>query len=135
MAERKGHQVGESLLPRIVVQKTTHEILQNLKIELKAKSLNDVIMDLVSSYRGKVAPVAPDRPEQEAIGGQEKKRKVRARPALFSLEILREREGMLHFYTGMELGTVTLIVEELKVSRQQGVFFFVFFSALPMARL
>lgn len=120
----------------IKVTKATKKKLEDWKGRYGAPSMDVLLQMLV---------VDEDDHEEDAGGGgddeaakpaQPKRRKSNVRDPLYSLDILAERDGMLHYLTGLNRDAIDLII-----SRVQEVIFspavlanFVFFL-LPFAPL
>jgi hypothetical protein len=96
--------------------------LKKLKADLELKTTSDVVRMLLNHYHGRVD--APES-EDEDSGEPAKRRKIDVREALYSLEILSERPGMLEYYTGFDRPAVDLLIRrfsEVGLSRVFSLF-------------
>ncbi len=78
---------------------------------------------LVDHYQGEGEAAGSDADEHEDAEVPNKKRRVDVREPLYSLEILKERPGMVEYYTGLVLSAVELLIRRFReVSLRASVF-------------
>ena len=107
----------------VKVSVETKKKLKAWKKRFGAKSIDALLqsMDPEEVVRGASAGASAD--EGEDVGEPEKKRRIDVREALYSLEILSEREGMLEYYTGFDRSEVDLLVRRFSEVRRKHAFF------------
>jgi hypothetical protein len=99
--------------------------LKKLKADLELKTTSDVVRMLLDHYHGRVDAPESEENEGEDSGEPAKRRKIDVREALYSLEILSERPGMLEYYTGFDRPAVDLLIRrfsEVGLSRVFSLF-------------
>ena len=114
----------------INVKSGTLNKLQNLKTDTKAKSIDAVLQWLIELVSGEEASVHAEEPEKDEAPGAPKRRKIYVAEPLYTMEILRERRGMLEYLTSFEYSDIQLLVRRLV---KQARFFFRFFCFCRVA--
>ena len=92
----------------------THNDLKNLKERLGLKKLGEVVQILADHYLDRDPASENEQGEGEGVGEPAKKRRIDVRDALYSLEILSERRGMLEYYTGFDRPAVDLLTKRFR---------------------
>lgn len=95
----------------------TKKKLKNLRTEengLEKASLEDVLLWLLQDEEGDVGVKDAGA---EAVPGPKKKRKILVCDALYTLELISERSGMLEYLTGFELSDVQLLTKRFQEVR------------------
>ena len=113
--------------------KTTVELKQQVRDDLKEwkdgqghKSMSDAIAALLRDAQGGAGDDGDDGDDGENEDVPRRRRKLNVRDALYSLDILSERVGMLEYLTGFERGEVDLLIRCL----QEVIFHPLFFCSL-----
>lgn len=107
----------------IDVDDVVHGELKKLKADQGLRKVGDVVKMLVDHYQGEGEAAGSDADQHEDADVPNKKRKVDVREPLYSLEILKERPGMVEYYTGLELSAVELLIRRFReVSLRASVF-------------
>ncbi len=114
---------GGSGSAQLKVSQDTCSSLKKLKAESNAKSVDAVIQELMSRPKGQVGQDGGSGSEKEGSGEPVKRRKIDVREPLYSLEILKERTGMLEYYTGFDFPGVELLIRRFREVRQTLPFF------------
>ena len=105
---------GSEKISTVKLSRSRIEKLKNLKRELKVSSLDEVVATLVDDFdEAEEDDAANDEPEEELPSAQKKRKKL-VRPPLLSLSAMLERDGMLRYYTGLDKGTVEIVISEIK---------------------
>lgn len=107
----------------VEVSVDTREKLKKVKKDTSAKSIDAVINSLLNPHQDPRDEDVMEDDEQEEDPGPQKRRKVNVRTALFSLEILSEREGMLEYLTGFNRREIDLLIKRFEEVRFAGFFF------------
>ena len=108
----------------IKVTKETSEKLKVLKEQYGLPSMDALLQCMVLSGTEKGASISANGDMDEARDEPPKKRRIDVRDALYSLEILTERRGMLEYYTGFDRPAVDLLIKRFReVSWRTPVFF------------
>ena len=94
----------------IKVAAATKEKLKKWKDEIGAKSMDALFDAMTVGQRGPSPPVPREDEEEDADPAPQKKRKINVREALYSIEIMSDREGMLECLTGFDLAAVNLLI-------------------------
>jgi hypothetical protein len=97
--------------------------LKKLKADLELKTTSDVVRMLLDHYHGRGDAPESEENEDDDDGEPVKRRKVDVREALYSLEILSERPGMLEYYTGFDRPAVDLLIRRFSEVSLSRVFF------------
>jgi hypothetical protein len=79
----------------VKVSCAVHHLLKEKKEELGLRSVDAVLQHFLAGFRGKGEEDSPSSSEVEDSGEPVKRRRIDVREALYSLEILDERPGML----------------------------------------
>ena len=116
----------------IKVTRETSEKLKAWKEEYGAPSMDALFQCMVLSGKTKGASVAASVDEDEDDGEPAKKRRIDVRDALYSLEILSERRGMLEYYTGFDRPAVDLLIKRFREVSWRTPVFFIFVAALEL---
>ena len=116
----------------INVKSGTLNKLQNLKTDTKAKSIDAVLQRLIEQARAEEASVHAEEPEKDEAPGASKRRKIYVAEPLYTMEILRERRGMLEYLTSFEYSDIQLLVTRFS-EVMQARFFFRFFCFCRVA--
>ncbi len=98
----------------IDVDDDVHGELKKLKVEHGLKKVGDAVKMLVDHYQGPRLAAGSDEDEGEDSGEPVKRRRIDVREPLYSLEILKERPGMLEYYTGFDLPAVELLIRRFR---------------------
>jgi len=109
----------------VQVTLSTAERLKNLKKknpDIDASSINDVIKWLLDKDLDQGDADDDAGMEEEEAHAPQKKRKQNVRTPLYSLEILSDREGMLHYLAGFERSEVDLLVKRFGEVKIFGLF-------------
>lgn len=102
----------------------THNDLKNLKERLGLKKLGEVVRALVDHFLNRGPAMENEESDGEDLDEPAKKRRIDVRDALYSLEILSKRRGMLEYYTGFDRPAVDLLIQRFReVSWRTPVFF------------
>ncbi len=96
------------------IEQATHEDLKKVREKLGLKKMGDVVRMLVDHYQGPRLAAGSDEDEGEDSGEPVKRRRIDVREPLYSLEILKERPGMLEYYTGFDLPAVELLIRRFR---------------------
>jgi hypothetical protein len=105
---------------KVEVLVDTRAKLKKLKKDTEARSINDVITALLGEQQQQDEA---DGIEDHAQEGADEPMKRRVQDALYSLELLTERRGMLEFCTGFDRPAVDLLIRCFcEVSRSSFVF-------------
>ena len=107
----------------VEVSVDTREKLKKVKKDTSAKSIDAVINSLLNPHQDPRDEDVMEDDEQEEDPGPQKRRKVNVRTALFSLEILSEREGMLEYLTGFNRCEIDLLTKRFEEVRFASFFF------------
>lgn len=116
----------------VEVSVATRELLKEKKKELGLHSIDAVIQHLCSSSKDRVEEVSSSGSDGEDVGEPAKKRRIDVRDALYSLEILSERRGMLEYYTGFDRPAVDLLIKRFREVSWRTPVFFIFVAALEL---
>ena len=109
----------------VEVSVATRELLKEKKKEFGVHSIDAVIQHLCLSSKDRVEEVPSSGSDGEDVGEPAKKRRIDVRDALYSLEILTERRGMLEYYTGFDRPAVDLVTKRFReVSWRTPIFSF-----------
>jgi hypothetical protein len=107
----------------VKVSRAVKDMLKEKKKELGLRSVDALLQHMMADEEGQNAPVAASADEGDDSGEPVKKRRVDVREPLYSLEILKERPGMLEYYTGFDLSAVNLLIRRFReVSLGRSVF-------------
>ena len=118
----------------VKVSDAVKDMLKAKKKELSLPSVDAVIQHLCASPPGSGDEGSASGSGDGDDGEPVKKRRVDVREPLYSLEILKERLGMVEFYTGLELSAVELLIRRFReVSMRLSVFPFFTFCRLRSA--
>jgi hypothetical protein len=101
----------------------TREKLKKVKKDTSAKSIDAVINSLLNPHLDPRDEDVMEDDEQEEDPGSQKRRNVNVRTALFSLEILSERDGMLEYLTGFIRREIDLLIKRFEEVRFASFFF------------
>ena len=107
------------------VRASTLEKLKKLKKnnrDIDARSIDDVINWMFGKCLDQGDADGDAVMEEEEADGRQKKRKLNVRDPLYSLEILSDREGMLHYLAGFERSEVDLLVKRFGEVKIFGLF-------------
>jgi transposase-like protein len=108
------------------------EKLKKLKAENGAKSMDALLLSLLEQLSGEEASVHAEEPEQDEAPGASKRRKIYVADPLYTMEILRERQGMLEYLTSFDEREINLLVKRFS-EVMQALFFFPFFCFCRVA--
>ena len=108
---------------KVEVSVDTREKLKKVKKDTSAKSIDAVINSLLNPHQDPRDEDVMEDDEQEEDPGAQKRRKVNVRTALFSVEILSEREGMLEYLTGFKRREIDLLTKRFEEVRFASFFF------------
>jgi hypothetical protein len=114
----------------IKVTKETSEKLKALKEQCGAPSMDALLQCMVLNGTEKGASISASGDMDEACGEPAKGRRIDVRGALYSLEILSERRGMLEYYTGFDRPAVDLLIKRFREVSWRTPVFFIFVAAL-----
>ncbi len=117
----------------IKVLPETNEKLKKLKEQYGLRSVDAVIERLVSESKGKRQREEAVENGEEASSSPELKRKILVRDPLYSYEKMKERDGMLHYYTGFDESAIELLLRRFKEVGKSVFFSRIFFFALLQA--
>lgn len=105
---------GSEKISTVKLSRSRIEKLKNLKRELEVSSLDEVVASLVDDFdEVEEEDAANDEPEEELPSAQKKRKKL-VQPPLLSLSAMLERNGMLRYYTGLDEGTIEIVISEIK---------------------
>lgn len=107
----------------IQVTKELAARLKNLKTDTGAKSIDAIITALLNERQDQNDADVAENSEQEVDPGPHKRRKLYVQDALYSLDLLSERRGMLEYYTGFDRSAVDLLIRVFGEVRAN-IFFF-----------
>ena len=107
----------------VEVSRETREKLKEKKDELGLRSVDAVILHILSGPQGEGEDGSSSSSGDEDVGEPVKRRKINVREPLYSLEILSEREGMLEYYTGFDRSEVDLLIRRFSEVRRELAFF------------
>jgi hypothetical protein len=97
--------------------------LKKLKKDTEARSINDVITALLGEQQQQDEADGIEDHAQEGADDPMKRCKIHVQDALYSLELLTERRGMLEFCTGFDCPAMDLLIRCFcEVSRSSFVF-------------
>jgi predicted CopG family antitoxin len=97
--------------------------LKKLKVDTEAKSIDAVITALLNERQPQIDADVAENSDQEEGPVPPKRRKIYVQDALYSLEVLSERRGMLEYYTGFDRSAVDLLIRVFSEVRTN-IFFF-----------
>jgi predicted CopG family antitoxin len=97
--------------------------LKKLKVDTEAKSIDAVITALLNERQPQNDADVAENSDQEEGPVPPKRRKFYVEEALYSLEVLSERRGMLEYYTGFDRSAVDLLIRVFSEVRTN-IFFF-----------
>jgi hypothetical protein len=108
---------------KVEVTVDTREKLKKLKEDNGAKSIDAVITALLEEQQEREEADVVEDLDQEEGDAPAKRRKIDVRDALYSLELLTERRGMLEFCTGFDRAAVDLLIRRFREVRRSGFVF------------
>lgn len=119
-------------MTHVRVSLDTLALLEKRKKELGLRSVDAVIQQLC--VRSRDASEEGPASESDGEGGiaPQKRRRIDVRDALYSLEILSERRGMLEYYTGFDRPAVDLLIKRFREVSWRTPVFFIFVAALEL---
>ena len=88
----------------------TREKLKEKKEELGLRSVDAVVQHFLAGSQDEGEEESSSSSEGDDDGEPVKRRRIDVREALYSLEILDERPGMLEYYTGFDRPAVDLLI-------------------------
>jgi hypothetical protein len=113
------------IVTHVEVSVDTRVKLKKLKKDTGAKSIDAVITALLDEQQQHGEADGVKCHNQEGADEPVKRRKIDVRDALYSLEVLTERHGMLEFCTGFDRPAVDLLIRRFfEVSTSSIVFLF-----------
>jgi hypothetical protein len=113
------------IVTHVEVSVDTRVKLKKLKKDTGAKSIDAVITALLDEQQQQGEAEGVERRDKEGADEPVKRRKIDVRDALYSLEVLTERRGMLEFCTGFDRPAVDLLIRRFfEVSTSSFVFLF-----------
>ena len=119
-------------MTHVRVSLDTLALLEERKKELGLRSVDAVIQRLCANSvdASQVGPAS----ESDGEGGiaPQKRRRIDVRDALYSLEILTERRGMLEYYTGFDRPAVDLLTKRFREVSWGTLVFFNLVAALEL---
>ncbi len=117
------HNRGHMSRSSVEVSAATRELLKERKRVLGLRSVDAVIQHLCSGSQDGVEEDPLSNSEDEDVGEPVKRRRIDVREPLYSLEILKERAGMLEYYTGFDRAAVDLMIRRFSEVSLNHVFF------------
>jgi len=114
---------GSPLATKVEVSVDTRAKLKKLKKDTEARSINDVITALLGEQQQQDEADGVEVHDQEGADELVKRRKIYVQDALYSLELLTERRGMLEFCTGFDRPAVKLLIRRFREVSKSGFVF------------
>lgn len=108
---------------KVEVSLDTREKLKKVREDMGAKSIDAVITALLNERQPQIDADVAENSDQEEGPVPPKRRKIYVQDALYSLEVLSERRGMLEYYTGFDRSAVDLLIRVFSEVRTN-IFFF-----------
>ena len=119
-------------MTHVRVSLDTLALLEERKKELGLRSVDAVIQRLCANS----VDASQEGPASESDGeggiAPQKRRRIDVRDALYSLEILTERRGMLEYYTGFDRPAVDLLTKRFREVSWGTLVFFNLVAALEL---
>lgn len=98
----------------IRVSREQAEELEKVRVSLSLKSVSAVIQHLLSDEVHESSDDAAEISDDNSAGEGRRLRKINVRPALYSLDSVSERVGMLDYLTGFDRPAVDLMIKRIE---------------------